>query len=539
MEASHLSFTPFRKGEVYNDRYRIAGLLGNGGMSVVYAVEDLKLEGTLRAMKVTVPLPDRSGRYNDEASTLIKLNHPHLPLIVDYFPPSEGSFEVLVMDYINGLTLKEWIESRSMGISFPEMITVARQLCSALIYLHSQIPPIIHRDLKPSNVMIDHMGHVKLIDFGISRQFKEGQQQDTVQLGTVGYAAPEQAGGGQSDERTDVYGLGALLYYLASGGEVYRPNETIGAANQSLKALQRVVPKPFILALERMLQTNPQYRYRSMLEVDSVLQSFVHSAEDKHASMTQLKTPQLHSSHQIRVCFLSLSPGSGATFLALSVAALLSKQDVPVTAIEYAGLRPEWHAWLPQHTKRAVVNPYSATVIDERYDHYKDDNSKSNWLALKPHEMANEANQEQKYEQMVRLINGMVQVIDLSGKWEEPQALRQLLQSRFVFVVADPSVAKWQASDLRKLEKIKVELLKNGAAMSWIANKDIRFRGRNEWLSLFPAIPDAVIPLFSPDMMLNLLWGGRSITDDARLSRRLQRALKPVFTMLNNEISTI
>lgn len=202
--------------------------------------------------------------YTEEAATLMRLNHPHLPVIFDYFRLEEQGEDAFVMDFIEGQTLLELHAEPMSSFPFDELIRIGLQLCSALAYLHDQPRPIIHRDLKPSNIMIDYSGNVKVIDFGISRTYKAGQLQDTIQLGTIQFAAPEQLALKQSDERTDIYSLGMLLYYMASGGGIYvpQPGQTIR------KLLPARLPVSFIVILERMLQISPSFRYSSMIGVE-------------------------------------------------------------------------------------------------------------------------------------------------------------------------------------------------------------------------------------------------------------------------------
>ena len=208
----------FESGTLIGGRYRIHGLIGRGGMGEVYAAEDLRLQGKIRALKANRSSVGTGLRSAEEAGLLMRLNHPHLPLIVDYFPPSGSeTVELVVMDYIDGITLQAYMEQHGGIVPTPRVIEIGMQLAEALRYLHGQQPAIIHRDLKPTNVMIDRSGFVRLIDFGIAREFKPGQVKDTVTLGTPGFAAPEQEGDRQSDARTDVFGLGALLHYLLAG----------------------------------------------------------------------------------------------------------------------------------------------------------------------------------------------------------------------------------------------------------------------------------------------------------------------------------
>jgi tRNA A-37 threonylcarbamoyl transferase component Bud32 len=203
-----------------NDRYVIVRVIGRGGMGAVYLVTDTLDQNRVMALKemsnaAIVDARDRAmavAQFQREAQLLRRLRHPNLPAVSDEFAIGDRNY--LVMEYVPGSTLQQMLD-RGEG-PFPEsrVVTWANQLCDVLDYLHRQQPAIIFRDLKPANVMIMADDRLKLIDFGIARVFKPGQHQDTMLLGTQGYAAPEQYGGGQSDARSDIYALGATLFSL-------------------------------------------------------------------------------------------------------------------------------------------------------------------------------------------------------------------------------------------------------------------------------------------------------------------------------------
>jgi serine/threonine-protein kinase len=202
-----------------------------------------------------------------EAEMLVRLNHPNLPDIVDYFPGDRHGYSYLVMDYIDGETLLQRFERQGRRMPVSQAVDYAMQLCDVFHYLHSQKPePIIYRDVKPANLMINAQERIRLIDFGIARSFKVGQAADTVRIGTIGFAAPEQFEGRQTDARTDLFGLGALLYFLLSGGHYYyairRPlREHSASLSEGLSAL-----------VEKLLQTEPDERFQSAEEVRGELQ---------------------------------------------------------------------------------------------------------------------------------------------------------------------------------------------------------------------------------------------------------------------------
>ncbi|GLV60402.1 hypothetical protein KDH_72220 [Dictyobacter sp. S3.2.2.5] len=214
-----------------NDRYRIVDRAGTGGFGAVYKAADTRFGDRPVAIKEmgqkglsAQELAEAIEGFRNEALLLANLNHPHLPRIYDHF--SDGGRWYLVMDYIEGVTLEDYLEKApvdpqtgSRHLSVDETLAIGQQLCTVLDYLHTRRPPIIFRDLKPANVMRVSDGHLYLIDFGIARHFKPGQIKDTIPLGSPGYAAPEQYGKGQTTPRADIYGLGVMLHQCLSGDD--------------------------------------------------------------------------------------------------------------------------------------------------------------------------------------------------------------------------------------------------------------------------------------------------------------------------------
>jgi serine/threonine protein kinase len=256
-------------GTLLQDRYRIVRHIGGGGMGLVYLAEDVRLPGRQCAIKETSPaqLPPQdqtwaANAFRQEAQMLATLNHPGLTAVTDFF--SEGGNLYLVMEYVPGQTLEQILADAPNGrLPSGQALNIVRQLCDVLTYLHQRNPPVIFRDLKPSNVMLTPEGQVKLIDFGIARFFKPAQSQDTVTLGTPGYAAPEQWGtGGQSDARSDVYGLGVLLLHLVTG---YDPIPNPFPLPQPRQVMPDISPKVEHLIL-RATPMDPGSRYQSIAE---------------------------------------------------------------------------------------------------------------------------------------------------------------------------------------------------------------------------------------------------------------------------------
>lgn len=204
-------------------RYRVLKKLGEGGFGAIYQVEDLSFSSALRAVKEMrlyhidpQEMGEAIAAFKQEAMLLAGLMHPNLPRIYDHF--EERGRWYLVMDYVEGETLERLLEqSPEKKFAVQQILPWAMQLCAVLGYLHGHQPPIIFRDLKPANIMLTAEEHLYLVDFGIARLFKTGQTNDTIAMGTPGYAAPEQYGKTQTTEQADIYALGATLHHLISG----------------------------------------------------------------------------------------------------------------------------------------------------------------------------------------------------------------------------------------------------------------------------------------------------------------------------------
>ena len=254
-------------GSLVDGKYRILREVGRGGASVVYlaiderinkmwAIKEIRKDGVIDFEAV------KQGLIV-EAGLLIRLHHPHLPSIIDVIDLSD-SF-LIIMDYIEGETLQSVLQ-RSGAQPLEQVLEWGKQLCDVLGYLHSLQPPIIYRDMKPANIMLRPDGSVTLIDFGIAREFKDRNMiEDTTCLGTRGYAAPEQFGGrGQTDGRTDIYGLGATLYYLITGHNPADPPYEI-------KQLRYWDPKYTETGIEKLIvkctQQDPRARYQNCSEL--------------------------------------------------------------------------------------------------------------------------------------------------------------------------------------------------------------------------------------------------------------------------------
>ena len=269
---------------ILHQRYLIVGHAGRGGMSAVYQAVDTQSGNRHVAIKEmsqgnlnTTELVEATARFQQEADLLGSLHHPNLPTIYDGFSEEGRSF--LVMEYIDGKTLLQMLKDRGgQPLPVAHVLDYAIQLCDVLIYLHSHNPPIIFRDLKPTNVMIKGNGHVVLIDFGIARFFKEGQAQDTVFLGSPGYAPPEQHGTSQTNPRSDLYSLGATLHCCLTGRDPFHAADRF--AFPPVHQMNPLVPVELDQLIQRMVSLDEQQRPNSALEVRQALLKIKQKASD-------------------------------------------------------------------------------------------------------------------------------------------------------------------------------------------------------------------------------------------------------------------
>jgi len=254
-----------QNGTLIDGKYKILNVIGQGGMSTVYLAmnERAGKQWAIKEVRRDSVADYRVVKQSliAETNLLKNLSHECLPAIVDIVD-KDDSF-LIVMDYIEGITLQQVLDEKGAQ-SEKNVIKWAKQLCSVLGYLHSCNPPIIYRDLKPGNIMLKPNGDIVLIDFGTAREYKTSKDTDTTCLGTLGYAAPEQFGGhGQTDERTDIYNLGATLYHLITGHNPGKPPYRIYPIRHWDKTLSQGLEK----IIGKCLMRDPQMRYKSAAEV--------------------------------------------------------------------------------------------------------------------------------------------------------------------------------------------------------------------------------------------------------------------------------
>ena len=214
---------------VLQGRYLVIRQLGQGGMGTVYEALDQRLSSIV-ALKVAIAETVEARRaFEREASLLANLRHPSLPKVIDFFP--EGTTEILVMEYIPGNDLAELLVLRGGAFAPEEVLRWADVVLNALEFLHTRTPPVLHRDIKPGNLKLTKEGELFLLDFGLAKGAAGQMTMLNTNRSVVGYtpvySSLEQINGTGTDQRSDVYSLGATLYHLMTG---VAPTDAVGRA---------------------------------------------------------------------------------------------------------------------------------------------------------------------------------------------------------------------------------------------------------------------------------------------------------------------
>src|SRR3989440_1062745 len=291
---------PLPEGTILDRKFKIVGVLGEGGMGTVYKVEQVDRPGYFRAVKELLINPNTTEderksaieRFDKEIDLLFNLKHPRIPSLVLSFQ-ERGNY-YFVMEFVPGLRLEKILEDSKAPLDEMHVINWMMQVCEALTYIHTRVPPIILRDLKPGNVMVTG-DDVHLIDFGIARKFDPNKRTNTENLGTISYASPEHLGSitapgqrrsaqnpgrlVQTDARSDIYSLGATMYHLLTN---YEPDPiqtpapgSIRAKNPRLRTVQTAtgVVCPVERVIIKAMQQDPAQRFQNAEAMRVALQS--------------------------------------------------------------------------------------------------------------------------------------------------------------------------------------------------------------------------------------------------------------------------
>lgn len=255
---------------VLEGRYQIARVLGCGGMGAVYLAYDLRIQGRQVAVKENLDTtPLARSQFDAEIKVMAALRHPHLPAISDHFTGPNGR-QYLVMDYIAGETLEDVVE-QSGALPEAEAVALASQLLEVLDYLHNN--GVIHRDIKPANIKRAPDGRLYLVDFGIAKRQATGfvTQSWAKGVGSPGFAPLEQYQGG-TDRRSDIYSLGAVLYFMLTGQvPPEAPDLASGALLKPPSHMRGGVAGDTDRLVLRAMAAQPVHRFQSVAEMRQAL----------------------------------------------------------------------------------------------------------------------------------------------------------------------------------------------------------------------------------------------------------------------------
>jgi len=265
-------------GERINGRYKVKQLIGTGGMARVYLATDLILDRNVAVKTLAYDFQDDEDslrRFKREAMSTTELVHPN---IVNIYDVQEDEYPYIVMEYIKGTNLKEYIRN-NQPISYRKIITIMDQILDAMSYAHEN--NIIHRDIKPQNILIDRNDTIKITDFGIAVALSENSiTQTNSLLGSVHYMSPEQAKGSVVTKSSDIYSLGVVLYEMLTGSVPFEGESAVSIALKhfqkplpSIREKDHSLPQPLENVVLKATAKDATQRYNSVKEMKEDLQT--------------------------------------------------------------------------------------------------------------------------------------------------------------------------------------------------------------------------------------------------------------------------
>ena len=265
-------------GKMLDNRYELLEVIGSGGMAVVYKAKCHRLNRLVAVKVLKSELAEDADfrrRFRDESQAVAMLSHPN---IVSVYDVSRGETEYIVMELIEGITLKQYMEKRGQ-LNWREALHFITQIMRGLSHAHSR--GIVHRDIKPQNIMVLRDGSVRVADFGIACLSNSKETMTQEALGSVHYISPEQAKGGRIDARTDIYSAGVVLYELLTNRLPFEGDNAVSVAIQHLSSvplspreINPEVPEALELICMKAMAGDIEKRYATADEMLSDLEEF-------------------------------------------------------------------------------------------------------------------------------------------------------------------------------------------------------------------------------------------------------------------------
>lgn len=279
-------------GTMIGDRYEVLERIGMGGMSDVYKAKDHKLNRHVAVKVLKQEFSENTNfvsKFRVEAQAAASLMHPNIVNVYDV--GEDNGVYYIVMELVDGITLKKYIEKKAR-LSVREALSIAIQACMGIEAAHNN--HIIHRDIKPQNIIISKDGKVKVTDFGIAKAATSNTITSNV-MGSVHYTSPEQARGGYSDEKSDIYSMGITLFEMLTGRVPFNGETTVAIA---IKHIQEEMPSPreyvpeIPVCVEQIVlkctQKSPDRRYHSMAALIADLKKALMSPDE---DFVQIENP--------------------------------------------------------------------------------------------------------------------------------------------------------------------------------------------------------------------------------------------------------
>jgi Tol biopolymer transport system component/tRNA A-37 threonylcarbamoyl transferase component Bud32 len=349
--------------------YKIIEKLGEGGMGVVYLAEDTKLKRNVALKFLPSKLTrdmETKARFIREAQAASSLDHPNICTIHEINETDDGQLFIVMASY-KGQTLKEKIKEQKLKKK--EAIDIAIQIANGLVRAHEE--GIVHRDIKPANIIITDRGEVKILDFGLAKLAGQAQlTKDSSTLGTVAYMSPEQLGGKEVDQRTDIWSLAVILYEMLTGelpfkGD-YEQAVVYSILNEEQKNLISLVPvkSNFLLEVEkivdRALIKNPDERFQKISQLLADLKSLTKSLHEK----TEKKKKSYQFSKPLIILFTVILLTILLAFIYVIIRSDAEKKfqiahTIPLTTAP--GLEQE-PTWSPEGTRLAFASDESGNM---------------------------------------------------------------------------------------------------------------------------------------------------------------------------------
>ena len=278
-------------GKILDDRYEILELIGSGGMANVYKARCHRLNRLVAIKILKSDLADNADfrrRFHDESQAVAQLSHANIVSVYDV--STNPDREYIVMELIDGITLKQYMERRGR-MDWRESLHFITQIMRGLSHAHSR--GIIHRDIKPQNIMVLRDGSVKVADFGIACLANQGQTLTQEALGSVHYISPEQARGDRIDARSDIYSAGVVLYEMLTGRLPFEGDSAVSVAIQHLSSVPLAprdidpsIPEPLELICMKAMNSDPNKRYAS---ADAMIEDLEKFRRDPSVDMDYIR----------------------------------------------------------------------------------------------------------------------------------------------------------------------------------------------------------------------------------------------------------